>query len=430
MTPVAPPRPGPASRGAGTLAGSSRGMVAGRVAGMAFGFLFWIAAARLASAREVGLAAATVSVVVLCTQLANAGLGSAVIANGVRDRPDARGLLDTALALSVLSSATVGLVTLGVAALVLPQVGAVVGQPGSGGLFLGVVVLGTVNILLDQESMAFGRGGQVLTRSLLSGSALLLGTAVLAGLRPPSATALLVVWSAATAVAVAAGARHAAGFRAGHRPALRLHGSTVQPLVRVGLANHALTLTERVPALLLPVVVAELLSATANAYWYVAWMTAWVVFVVPVSVGTALFADAARRAEPRAALVRQALRAIVPLGVGGALVLALTAPWVFRLLGGEYAATAAPCLRVLLLALPAVVVMQVFGGLSRASGHVEPAVRLGLVCGVASVAGAAAAAALTSELLLVAATWVVVQTAAGLRAGVLLRRMLRPGAAP
>ena len=59
----------------------------------------------------------------------------------------------------------------------------------------------------------------------------------------------------------------------------------------VGLANHLLTLCERAPGLVLPIVVTEILSPEATAVWYIVWMSAWVVFTAPVSMGIAEFAE-------------------------------------------------------------------------------------------------------------------------------------------
>ena len=57
-----------------------------------------------------------------------------------------------------------------------------------------------------------------------------------------------------------------------YRP--RLVRSLVPAMVTTGIGNHTLTLCERVPGLVLPIVVTELLSPQANAYWYVIWMSA------------------------------------------------------------------------------------------------------------------------------------------------------------
>ena len=75
-----PPRPGLA-RGGRTLsmAQNSVALILAKVATMGLGFLFWLVAARLFAPSDVGLASGAVSAMMLITQLALFGVGSAVI---------------------------------------------------------------------------------------------------------------------------------------------------------------------------------------------------------------------------------------------------------------------------------------------------------------------------------------------------------------
>ena len=77
---------------------SSLGLIVGKAAQTGAGFAFWIVAARAASDREVGLTMAAVSAVMICTQLAVLGAGSAVIVSVGRGEPPAR-VLDAAFAI-------------------------------------------------------------------------------------------------------------------------------------------------------------------------------------------------------------------------------------------------------------------------------------------------------------------------------------------
>jgi hypothetical protein len=56
-------------------------------------------------------------------------------------------------------------------------------------------------------------------------------------------------------------------------------------LIKSGLPNYLLTLSERAPNWVLPILVTELLSPADNARWYAVWMMAWVVFQIPISIG-------------------------------------------------------------------------------------------------------------------------------------------------
>ena len=97
----------------------------------------------------------------------------------------------------------------------------------------------------------------------------------------------------------------------------------------VGLANHLLTLCERAPGLVLPIVVTEILSPEATAVWYIVWMSAWVVFTAPISMGIAQFAESARRPEKASATTAAAIKASLIYAGGGAAILAILAPLSF-----------------------------------------------------------------------------------------------------
>ena len=63
----------------GALEFSAIGMMAGKGAAMALGFVFWLAAARVAPAGEVGLAASATATIMLVALLGSSGIGAATI---------------------------------------------------------------------------------------------------------------------------------------------------------------------------------------------------------------------------------------------------------------------------------------------------------------------------------------------------------------
>ncbi len=58
---------------------NSVNVIGGKVADLGLGFLFWLIAARTFPQEQVGLAAGVVSAMMLCTQFAIFGVGSALI---------------------------------------------------------------------------------------------------------------------------------------------------------------------------------------------------------------------------------------------------------------------------------------------------------------------------------------------------------------
>ena len=372
--------------------GNALGMVAGRVASMGLGFLFWLLAARLFATSTVGLAAGAVSMMMLGTQLATMGLGSAFIARLPSHRDAPGKLLDVTLTVVALVATVVAVALVLGGALLLDDLGGTLAGPAFAALFVAAAVLGTMNVVLDQVSIAFGRGQQVLGRNLAFGvvAAVALVAASLA--ETPSATLVFAPWVAAGVAACGVGWMQVRRILPGHRIRPATDRPLARELLRSGGPNHLLTLTERLPALLLPVAVTELLSPTANAHWYAAWMMAWVAAIVPLSVGMSLFAETADPDADVPRAIRRSLRTSLAVGGAAAAGIALVGPIALRLLGSDYADAGATPLRILVLTFVPMTFVQVHFAVCRGRGRLGEAIATGAVSGVVGVGAAGVAA--------------------------------------
>lgn len=389
-------------------------MVAGRVASMGLGFLFWLLAARFFPASTVGLASGAVAAMMLCTQLALFGFGSAFIAQFPKYREQPSVLLDNAITAVTVASFVVGCLFLTLAALAFDELGTVVESLPFAILFVVMCVLGTLNILLDQVSIAMGRGRQVLSRNLAFGGAAV-AAAVVLGLtrRAASPAEVFLPWVLAGICACWVGVRQLASGVPGYRYRPRCDVDLGRRLAVIGFPNHLLTLTERAPGLVLPIVVTELLSPADNAYWYAVWMMAWVVCIVPLSVGLALFAEVAKADEKLTEKVTLAVRISLGIGVLSAVAVAATGPLTLHLLGADYAAAGTTPLRILVLAVIPMTAVQVYSAVCRGAGRLGEAIATGATGGALAI-GAASVVARPFGLVGMAWAWVAVQSLLGI----------------
>lgn len=398
------------------MATSAIGLILGKLAQMGLGFLFWIVAARLASSDDVGLAAAAVSAIMLCTQMSLLGTGAAYILRYPRsERPSE--LLDVAVTLVTVAALVVGGVALICMRFFLDEFVALASHVTFTVAFAAVAILGTITLLFDQVAMAIGRGDHVLIRNAASGviAIVVLALMKVAGIDLVGRQ-LFYVWILGGVTAFVYGLiqlRHTLAYRC--RPAW--DGPTVRQLLRLGMPNHILTLAQRTPGLLLPVMVASLLSLTDNAHWYIVWMMAWAVYIAPISVGIGLFAEASRRPEAAASATRKAIRWSLAIGSLGAGALALSAGPLLSFLGPGYSSAGAAPLRILLVAvIPITVVEAYFATCRSRSLMLEPivtAVMTGFVaCTGMLVVGTRDG--LVGGLVGMALVWVAIQCVAGL----------------
>jgi len=406
-----------------SMTGNSLTLVASRVAAMGLGFLFWLLAARLFDASEVGLAAAVVAAMMLCTNLALMGLGSAVITRLPHHRDAPAALISCALTLVTAAAALAAFGFLCVAS-ALGELGVLVREPLYGLLFVVCTVFGTLGLLLEQASTAMRRGDQALVRGVAFGASTLASLVAIVLVSDAGGSELLFVpWVIAGAVMLALGVRHLAQALDGFRLRFRAPRSLARELVRSGLPNHVLTLADRVPGLLLPLVVAEVVSPADNATWYAIWMMATAVYIVPMQVGMAMFAEVATDAGSMRRSLRGGLLSSLAVGVPAALVVAVAAGLLLSLMGAGYADSGAGPLRTLVIAVIPVTIIQLYYAACRGAGRLREAIAAGWVSGGVAVVLCAVAGA-SGGLGAMALAWVLTQVAASIWAGTRLLALI------
>jgi O-antigen/teichoic acid export membrane protein len=391
---------------------NSVALIGAKVSSLGLGFLAWLVAARLFDASAVGVAAAVVSAMMLCVQLGLVGVGASII-NLFPARRDAPArLLDTAFSIVALASTGAGLVFVVLAIAALHELRPVVLDVRVTAAFLALTLAGAVGVLLDQLSTVMRRGDEALVRNVVTGvvTLVLLGALALV----PSGTTdvalgVVLAWLAGSAAAVVVGWRQLRASRLRYRWRPLLDRSLGRPLVSLGLPNWLLTLTERAPGPILPIVVTEVLSPEANAHWYVVWMLAWVVFIVPIQVGLSAFAEASHRPDALDQIVRRATRTSLAIGVAGALATTILADLVLHLLGRGYAGEGAFPLRILVWTVVPMTWTQAYFAVCRATGRLREST-LASAVGTAGGILVAAVAAATGGLALMAASWLATQS--------------------
>lgn len=404
---------------------SSIALIAGKVATMGFGFLAWIVAARMYPTAEVGLASGAVSAVTLCAQVSLIGVGSAVITlmPRFRDRPGP--LLDTSISLLTLAALAAAGLFLLFAGSLLRELRVVAADPVYAALFAVLAIAGTLGVLFDQASTAHRRGAQVLLRGVSAGITTLVLVAVVAFVfGGTTSEAIFFAWVIGGLVTWTLGlltmGRAIPGYR--YRPTMTR--ALAAELTRVGLPNYVLTLAERAPGFVLPIVVTELLSPSDNAHWYAAWMMAWVVFIIPIQVGMTSFAEIAREPRLAGAIIRHGIRTSLVIGVLAAGAMAVFAGPALSLLGHGYASAGSMPLRILALGIVPLTFIQAYFSLCRARGSLREAIVIGGIGSIASIV-APTIAGLAAGLVGMAWAWLAVQFATALVTVVRLRSLAR-----
>ncbi|MBT2567554.1 polysaccharide biosynthesis protein [Arthrobacter sp. ISL-85] len=359
---------------------SSIGLVIAKGAQTGTGFAFWILAAHATFDREVGLTTAAVSAVMICTQLAVLGTGSAVIVSVGRGEPPAR-VLDAAFGIVGVAGTVLALGYLLLETFAAPETTSL--SVLFWLTFVVAAVTGTMCTVLDQALVALGRGGSATLRYTLGGLASLAVTALVAWqAHGAPADVLMACWTFGSAVSCIIGAVQLRKL-VGYRPRPTLHPAHGRPLLMLGIPNQLLTLTERAPGLVLPLLLAHLVSPEVAAYWYPAWMMAWAAYTAPMLIGIVQFSEGVRDPGRLAATTWTSFRWSLVIGSLAAVVLIVFAHPLLHLLGDRYANESTVALRLLAAGLVAYAVLQAYNSVCRVLGRYTEAIVVGVLLGTA-----------------------------------------------
>lgn len=386
------------------------------------GFVYWLVAARVAPASEVGYVSALMSGATAASLLT--GLGASIymlerLPGFERTGEWARFLTSWIWSTSLLSGVTAAI--LGVV-FVRDAVDAVGTRWVLPVLVVSAICLTALGIL-DRAFMSARRAdlGLLLAAGLAAGKVLSLGALVPAA---SESFAMLVGWAVVLLATCAVGMRVVAPW-AGHgqvgAPTVPRPGRGA--VLRV-LGHHATSVSGIITPYLLPIMVVARMDAASNAYLYASWMVGSAFFIVSPSVAASLFSEASRDPATLGQRTRGALRLLMillPLPILGAVLLGRI---VLRIFGPAYASEGYVLLAILAVsAIPdaltnvAVALMRVKGLLRRSSA---------LNAGMGAVAlGGAWALMPTWGLIGVGVAWLVAQTLGALVVAPLIIGALR-----
>jgi O-antigen/teichoic acid export membrane protein len=359
--------------GALTVIGNVSSLSATALVTSGLGFVFWSVSARTAPPAAVGLAAAAISASTLLGTISLLGLGTLLIGEIAADGPRQGSLLATSLLVVGVAGSLCGLVFALLGPAFVQQL-----QPlRAGWLSLGLFVIAAggiaVGLLVDQLMIGQLRGELQLARNTLYA---LTKLGLLIGVIPlmvgDQGVLIFATWPLGNLLSLLA----LGAFLVWRPIGLQLARPDFSLLRRLGgraLGHHALNLSLQAPSLALPLLVTILLSTTANAYFYTAWMIASVAFLPQTALAVTLFAIGAR--EPAALVSRVRLTLVLGLagGLAAIVVTLFAADWLLGVFGGRYAAEASSTLRILVLAVIPIVVKTHFVALARVRRQVGAA---------------------------------------------------------
>ncbi|HEX7083267.1 MAG TPA: hypothetical protein VF186_04065 [Gaiellaceae bacterium] len=425
----APPRPAarparPDRRTSRTIVVNAASIVGTFGVTSALGAVFWWLAAHRFAPDEIGRASAIVSAMTLLSGLSSLGLGTLLIGELRRQR-DPGVLVGSALAVAGVAGAGLAFAYVFSIPFAIRDLRPLVSGPATVGVFVAGVAAIAVGNALDGALVGLLKAQLRLLRNLLLGVGKLAFLVLFAfGLTGRSNLAIYAAWTAGAILALVV---PAVALRfAGGPPLSQLRPRRKAiPGFRRAIGEHQImNLGLNVPSLVLPSLVIGILSARANAGFYVAWMIASLAFIVPPALTQILFAVAADDSRSLAGEARLTMGLCLACGVASVAVVWVAASPLLQLFGSSYAHSATWMLRAVVVAVLPLSVKDHYVALARIRNRLRQALPL-IWLGASAELGLAALGAQLHGLDGLGVGWL---TAMALEAAAMawpVRRMLR-----
>jgi O-antigen/teichoic acid export membrane protein len=150
-----------------------------------------------------------------------------------------------------------------------------------------------------------------------------------------------------------------------YRPKVMIRKAVLKEMVRYSLANYASELLWLAPITILPMMVVNRVGAESNAYFYIAWVTASILFSAPIGITFSLFAEGSHDENKLGADTRKSFMFIILILVPAMLIYFLLGHTALGIFSPEYAARSTHLLWILTLSAAPLSLNYIYTGLNR-----------------------------------------------------------------
>lgn len=379
-----------------------------------FGFFFWLISARLFAIEHIGLATTLISVMNLIATLSLIGFNGTF----VRFLPKSEKPND---------DLNTGMILVGIAAFILsgmfivfvkklsPNLSFIGSSPLISASFIIFCIMTALNILTDSVFLSKRQTKfTLIINTIFSAVKMVLPFAFIGwgAIGIFSAAALGQTLGFVLSVAVMI-------WKFEYRPKFTIRMNVIKRVWKYSTSNYVAGIFSLLPMTLLPVIITNRLSPEDSGYFYIVMMIANLLYVIPRSTTSSLFAESSNDEYSLIVNLKKSIKIISILLIPTMLVLIFGAETILRIFGKGYATGGANFLQLVTLTGVAVSTNAVFGALFSIQKNLRSIVIFNIIYAVATIS--LSYALLPLDLAGIGIAWLVGNFIAGLSAYILYR---------
>jgi len=296
-----------------------------------FGFFFWIINARLYSAEQVGIGTTLISVMTLITSFSILGLGTGLIRYlPTSERKNKK--INTSFTLVGLTSIFISIFFLVFLKTFSPRLLFVRESIIFSLLFILFIVFSSLNIISENVFIAYRSSKFVLIKNTISSIVKLI-------------LPIFLVAIGAYGIVVSMGIAMAVAFlvslvililRFNYLPKPIIDRIVVKKMTKFSLGNYIEGFIGGLPVMVLPILITNSIGAKFSAYFYMAMMIAYLLYIIPIATCQSLFAEGSHSEIELKVYLKKAIKIISIIIIPAIIVTFLFGNYILLAFGKEY----------------------------------------------------------------------------------------------
>ena len=132
-----------------------------------------------------------------------------------------------------------------------------------------------------------------------------------------------------------------------YKPVPNLNLNIVKKIWKYSIGNYFVSILAATPSFILPIIIVKILSGEQNAYFYVAWTIASLLFSIPFAASQSLFAEGSHFEDKLRINANKAIRFALVLLVPATILVVVLGKWLLLLFGSSYSSNGLTLLWIL-----------------------------------------------------------------------------------
>jgi len=324
-------------------------MMLGTVAHSFFGFIFWIIAARLYTVEVIGLSSAIVSSAGLLAILSDLGLSIGLIRFLPAAGENSNDLLNTFFTIIVFASILIASIFLAGLDFWSPALLLVRQNMAFTIVFVVFAVISTLQNIVYNAFIAKRKAEFMFISNIIS-SLLKIALVTLFAVFLNSTFGFFITISLTGAISLVISIYwFLPRVQNGYRPIPKIKKEILSKSLHYSINNYVGRCLLQMTPLILPLMVVNILSAEMNAYFVIAWSIASVLFIIPASISTSLFAEGSNNKKLLLINSKKSMKLVLLLLLPLSFILFILAGKLLQLFGQAYSDNSAFLLGILAL---------------------------------------------------------------------------------